>query len=221
MPKELREQNTERSWWKAGSWRWPALAVIILLLLAGISYQAFSFSQLQPPAATPTINVSGAAVTATLRVLLATTPTAEPTETPIITIPPTVTYTPSAPTPGPSLDAPFGPGKKYLIHIAQPGDSWARLSDRFDTTPEVLALLNSGSGRNGIWVGSPVAVMPGQKDTNGVRPLLAVQITERTRVADIASQYGMQESDLRSENELGTDEWLDAGRWLIVYAKAS
>lgn len=137
------------------------------------------------------------------------------------TLPPTWTQAPTATllvisTLGPDMMTPFGPGGQYILHEVQPGESLALLATTYETSIEVLESLNVFPQGSSLWVGQIVLVMPTQTDPSGLSAFQVIRLDVRTRVVDFSEEYNISIADLKLLNSLGLDEWLPAGRWMIV-----
>ncbi|MEK6255768.1 MAG: LysM peptidoglycan-binding domain-containing protein [Chloroflexota bacterium] len=119
-------------------------------------------------------------------------------------------------TPGPEMMTPFGPGGLYIFHEVQPGESLALLARTYETSIEVLEANNIFPLGTSLWVGQIILVMPNQIDPTGLSSFQIIQLEVRTRVAEISEEYSVSIADLKSLNSLGPDDWLPAGRWLII-----
>jgi LysM repeat protein len=137
-----------------------------------------------------------------------TAPSATPTQT---TVP-----TPSGPTPGPGLETPFGPDKRFLLHKVATGESFTKLTSKYQTTTEVLNSTNQLIEGASLWVGTVLVIMPGQTDPSDLPKFFVISIEEQTSLINISSEYGVSVDTIRYFNDLGELEWIPAGRWLII-----
>jgi hypothetical protein len=129
---------------------------------------------------------------------------------------PTETATPPPPASPPDLETPFGLQNHYLIHIALDGESVPILAKKYKTSSQVISLLNIYGDRTAIWAGMPIVIMPGRIDPKGVQPMVAIHITQEISLEDLAKQNHITADDIRRENNLGPDELIEAGRWLVI-----
>jgi LysM repeat protein len=142
------------------------------------------------------------------------TPTASPTRTPTAT----PTITPTQLTPGPGLNKPFGPDGKYLVHITVGGESIEYLSAQFKTSPDVIKKVNFSANQFGLWVDTPLIVLPGQKDEASAVPMQAVWIDQAVAVSDFIKKYQVDESTFRWDNGIIGDQ-VQASRWVVFLRK--
>jgi hypothetical protein len=129
---------------------------------------------------------------------------------------PTDTATPPPPASPPGLETPFGVQNRYLIHIALDGESVPILAKKYMTSSQVISLLNIYGDRTAIWAGMPIVIMPGRTDPKGVQPMVAIHITQEISLEDLAKQYHITVDDIRRENNLGPEDLIEAGRWLVI-----
>ena len=71
--------------------------------------------------------------------------------------------------------------------------------------------------QTGLWVGIPTVVIIGEKDSSKVIPLKAVWLAERAQVLELRQKYNTPTDEFRTINALGPGNWVEGGRWLIVY----
>lgn len=147
--------------------------------------------------------------------------------TPTFTLSPTITATntpTNTPTPagtatftlGPALNTPFGSGDfKFIVHEVQSGESLTLLAQRFDTTVDVLWLIN-GLGERTLWVGDFMVICVGCQTTNDLPKLTPVYLEGSGMVEDIAQAYGTNEEQFREWNGLGDSEIVEGDRWIVV-----
>ncbi len=148
------------------------------------------------------------------------TPTLTVTPSPSSTQRPTRTPTPPGPTPGPGLMTPFGPEGQFLLHEARPGESYTAIAKLYQTTVEVLEALNYRMPGMSLWVGQIIVVLPGQTENAGLPAFQVVHIEERITLEALAEEYGVSVDDLRYYNALGEEDWVPAGRLLIILVEA-
>jgi hypothetical protein len=119
-------------------------------------------------------------------------------------------------TPGPALNTPFGSEDfKFIVHEVQPGESLTMLAQRFDTTVDVLWVIN-GLGERTLWVGDFLVICVGCQTINDLPKLTPVYLEERGRVEDIAQAYNTSEEQFREWNGLGDSEIVEGERWIVV-----
>jgi LysM repeat protein len=152
-------------------------------------------------------------------VVMDSTPTFTLSPTMTSTSTPTNTPTPAGTatfTPGPALDTPFGSEDfKFIVHEVQPGESLTMLAQRFDTTVDVLWVIN-GLGERTLWVGDFLVICVGCQITDDLPKLTPVYLEERGRVEDIAQAYNTSEEQFRAWNGLGDSEIVEGERWIVV-----
>ena len=200
-------------------WGWTALAVLGILAVGGAAWWLLGAGWFDAPA-----NAQGAE---TPLVLVLPEPTWEPTATseeppmalpsPWATAAPTETaLPPMAPTPGPSLEMPFGAEPPYLIHSVQAGDSLYALAEGFGCSAEAIRAAN-GLGEQALAIGQLLVIPLGIFDPADV-PMFVVSQVGGTgeALADLAARYGVDPESIRRTNALGGDPMLPPGRWLIV-----
>jgi LysM repeat protein len=166
-----------------------------------------SFTSMVPTAMTPT---------ATLTMTSSASPTRSPTLLPTHSLVPTVTIRPLSPTPGPALETPFGPGRAYLIHRVKSGEYLISIAASYQTSVAALRALNALKPDGLLMTGALLVIAPGQTNPSSLPALKPLLITTRTRVADLAQKYAMSAVELRQINAIGPDEWVEAGRYMLV-----
>jgi hypothetical protein len=149
------------------------------------------------------------------------TPTANPSETPTPPMSPTSTQQPTntiipSPTPGPGIGTPFGSEQVYVIHYVYEGESLAKLSQLYDTTNEVIQAANYLHYGPSVWPEDILIIPVGQKDPALVYRFRYLTVERQTNLDDIADQYGSTAELLRQLNDLGVDDVVPEGRWLII-----
>lgn len=118
-------------------------------------------------------------------------------------------------TPGPGLQTPFGPQGSYLLHLISEGESMPVIAGLYDTNSEMILALNEWVELLGLRANRVIVLMPGVTNPHEVVPL-TVEFTQDDISSDnFASAQGISIEDLRYYNQLGTNETIPAGRWLI------
>ena len=207
--------------------------LIFVLVAGGIfgAYLIFGDKFLQSNAALVSLD------TPTQELLATQTPsnTAAPAESevPPSTLTPTLTHTPSPtltatvtpqpsptntlpPTPGPSLGTPFGTENIYVLHRVLDGQGFNLLSNLYNTTEDVIRAANILRAGRSIWPGDILIIPVNQQDPDQVVQFQYLFVEKKTLLSDLSDQYGVSENEIRSYNLLGVDEWVPAGRWLII-----
>lgn len=129
-------------------------------------------------------------------------------------LPPTDTPTEE---PFPIVITNFGPESQFTLHQLQPGESYTYLAELYDTTPEILELLNYNKAGKRLWVGQYVVVMPGLTQVLDSHPQFTVlQIEAPTSLADVSLEYGTSIDELRYYNSLAANVHQVSMRVLLV-----
>ncbi|MCH7662440.1 MAG: hypothetical protein IH859_01050 [Chloroflexi bacterium] len=160
------------------------------------------------PTLRPTLNA--AAPTASDNPTATEAPAAEtetgipaPTASSIPTDTPTVTATPE---PFPLVLADYGLDAQFTLHQLRPGESYTFLAELYETAVVVLEALNFNKEGKRLWVGQYVVVIPWLMSAPSELPAFTVlQIFERTRLQDLAVEYGISVDELRFYNALAAE----------------
>jgi LysM repeat protein len=205
----------------------------LVLLLAGV----FIYSQWPAGPARPAGNAtSGPASLVELTrsttpvPLFSTTPTItftptlpSPTRSPTLQITPTIINPTStifnSSTPGPLEKTPFGPNGRYLVHVVKDGEFMEAIAKLYATSPVVLKAINGLKPDAGFWPGTPVVVAVGEADPNNVFAMQAVWIAQPIRLDVLAQKYATSADELRTFNGLGPGDTVPSGRWIIARKK--
>jgi hypothetical protein len=142
------------------------------------------------------------------------TKTSFPTAT--LTPTPTITLTPAPPTPGPGLETPFGPGAEYILHRVKAGESARTIAYEYHTTYTVISETNQLLPGGTILVDMVLFIVPNLRENIGLPVFKPILLEEDTSIADLAGQFAISPDDLRRYNVLGPDDFLPAGRWIII-----
>lgn len=145
------------------------------------------------------------------------TSTSAPSETPTETPQPSPTNT-LPPTPGPGLGTPFGNEVIYVLHRVQEGQGFGVLSNLYQTNEDVIRAANVLREGRTIWPGDILIIPVGQTDPTRVIAFRYLFVEKRTSLDELSQQYTVSVDDIRYYNQLGEDEWIPAGRWLIIPA---
>jgi len=181
---------------------------------------AVSSTPLSPPTGLSTM---AAAPTST-----AIPPTATNTRTPTSTATPkpptattgqTQTAIPTSLTPalGPGLETPLGPKGKYTIHLFSVGETLEGLAAKYQTTIEVIRVINQPRNQSLIWGGTPLVIVVGEVDVKNVRPLQAIWLDINTRLSYLAEKYATPIDELLQLNGLGVGDTAPGQRWMVVW----
>jgi len=128
---------------------------------------------------------------------------------------PTLTSTPP-PTPGPGLGTPFGTENVYVLYRVQEGQSLLSLAELYDTSQEAIQAANALREGRTVWPGDIIVIPVGQTDPGQVLRFTYQFIEKKTNIIELADETGASLDDLRNFNLLGDNEWIPAGRWLII-----
>ena len=162
-----------------------------------------------PPAFIPNITPP-----ATLTSTSSPSPTITPIKTPTTSI--KLSPTPLSPTPGPELGKPFGPDDRFILHLVKQGESLSIIAQTYQTTVEVLRLINNVVPGASVWADTVIVVIPGQEDLTNLPKFKVIQLEEPTDINQLVTEYKFSIDELRSLNQLGDSNIIPAGRWLII-----
>jgi hypothetical protein len=196
------------------------LLAIVVVLGAYLSITNLGLPSIPTPPmliSTEDITVTETHIALGARLTPSETPTKTATSTPtaVSTNTPTPDFTPTQ-TPGPDIKTPFGSQDfQLLIHEVQDQESITSIANQYNTTVDVLWLLN-GLAFQTIQVGDPVVVCVGCTDTHGLPPLQAVYLTAGITLSELANQYNAAFNQLREWNDLGESDWIEGERWVVV-----
>lgn len=223
LPAEARVQRRRRG---EGFSRWLVMSLGILLALALVVGGVMAFQGNQKPAQL--------AVTATQPVLAAATPSAQPSPqlaavtepvsltptrpapTATLTPAPSATPTPATPTPGPGLEAPFGPQGEFVLHEVAQAESLSVIAEAYQTTIDVIVATNVFVPGQSLWAGKVLVLLPGRTEAGEYPRFRPIYLEQATRIDQLVWEYGVQVSDLRKYNGLGADPLILGGRWIIL-----
>jgi hypothetical protein len=59
-------------------------------------------------------------------------------------------------------------------------------------------------------------IVPNLRENIGLPVFKPILLEEDTSIADLAGQFAISPDDLRRYNVLGPDDFLPAGRWIII-----
>lgn len=195
-------------------WAWVALG--FGLFLAGLTLWWLFF---RPAASAPVpLTSTVSAATATLKPPKVGVTAPPPTLTPI---PPTatVTLTPSL-TPLPpqvhTLDQPVNVnGQPFILHRIVDGEQLTLLTKRYQTSVEVLTAINFTPPAP-VWVGRVLVLAPGLLEVPAILPLDPYQVTEATRLEDLAVSLGADPQLMLTYNGCNPGCELVAGDWVMA-----
>lgn len=136
-------------------------------------------------------------------------PTLEPTNTPTIT----PTFPP--PTPGPGFETPFGSQGEYLLHQVKFGDNLPNLAKQYQTDRDVIVAANGLIPNQSLQPDQVIVILPGRTDSLDVIHLSVLFLEEDTQIGDLASRNGVTSEEIRRYSNLGPNDLIPGGRWLI------
>ncbi len=138
---------------------------------------------------------------------------AEKTQLPTGT--PTVSPTPLPPTPGPGLGTPFGSDVEYVLHQVKFGDNLANLAKEYNTERDVIMAANDLVPNRSLQPDQVIVILPWKTDAFDVVPIKVLYLSQDTAIATVANENGVTEEEIRSYSDLGFDETIPGGRYLI------
>jgi polysaccharide biosynthesis transport protein len=151
-------------------------------------------------------------------------PTHSPTETaidlPMKTLAVTITPYSSKPTLGPGLMTPFGPNSEYVFHQVQTGESLPHLAASYQTSTDAIITVNGLEPNQPLQPGQFIIITRQVEDLE-IFPVSILSLEADTMITDIAAQYEISVDDLRYYNELGSSEFIPAGRLIIIPPKVN
>ena len=118
-------------------------------------------------------------------------------------------------TPGPQFRTPFGPQDAYVLHHISEGESFPKISDLYNTNNDMIIALNAWVSETGLWPNKVIVIMPGKTDSLDVEPLSVTFTQAEITASEFAASQGVTIEEVRFYNDLGVDETIPAGRWLI------
>lgn len=124
--------------------------------------------------------------------------------------------TPEKLTPGPSLGTPFGGLDEYLLHQVKYGDNLPALSKTYRTNRDVIIALNGLLPNQSLQPDQVIVIKPDWNTTLEIVPLMVLYLDADITVQELAARYGATIDELVEYNDLGSNNYLPAGRWLIL-----
>ncbi|MEA2008142.1 MAG: LysM peptidoglycan-binding domain-containing protein [Chloroflexota bacterium] len=225
FPVELRGEGLPSRLERGFSWGWGVLAIVgIAVIVAVLSFNGhFSPSpSLTPFVVTGTPLITDEDVVEKTAVVFASaTPIPVITLTPRISPTPTISLTPTitpttTPTLGPALGTPFGREEQYLLYRVGAGDSLGNLAYEYDTGEEAIRVASNLREGKSIWPGDLLVIPIGQSDASQVPRFNPLYLDRKTDIYELANRYDISASDIRRYNDLGNDDTIPAGRWMII-----
>jgi hypothetical protein len=146
------------------------------------------------------------------------------------------TSIPDASSSGPQIGTPFSVSifeGGFVLHKVASGETLEDLAEKYNTSAGVLAAANqpvqvyrtavaklaAGNVRvegGNLIPGTILVVLPGLNDPSGVPLFRVFYLMEDVQAAEFAAREGVPVADLTRFNGLGDEEWIAAGRWLIL-----
>ena len=123
---------------------------------------------------------------------------------------------PATLTPGPSFETPFGPDQSYVLHRVGERESYTQIAEMYDTSTEVLELSNITPESAKLISGMIIVVLPGVHEVEGTQKFNIVFVDRRTEVEALAEKYQVDPEEIKKYNSLSNEDWIPAGRWLII-----
>lgn len=120
------------------------------------------------------------------------------------------------PTTGPELETRFGPEDQFLIHSMQAGQSYAYLERYYQTTREVIEATNQLYEGASLWPGTLLVILPGVAEVPDLPRFVVYFVEKPIDIVELAGMYSCTVDEIRYYNELGIEETIQAGRWLII-----
>jgi LysM repeat protein len=127
-----------------------------------------------------------------------------------------LTPTQAIPTPGPGLGTPFGPNEAYVLYQVLEGHSITAIAAEYQTTVEVIRKANNMIEGESAWPGSILVILPGQRNAEAVPNFSIILIEAPTSVTSLSDQYGIPVEEIQRINQLGVEEMIPAGRYIIL-----
>ena len=118
-------------------------------------------------------------------------------------------------TPGPKFQTPFGPQDTYVLHNISEGESLPIIAKLYDTDIDIILTLNVWVSELGLRPNRVIVIIPGQTDSLEVESLSVGFTQAEITVSEFAASQGATTEEVRFYNNLGVDETIPAGRWLI------
>ena len=241
FPSELRGEGLDPDFYKRFSW-WK-IGLVVIVSAATFAFLWFKGMIPISPTSTPSLEMSTqtkvyvidnqeaetlfppqeestplpSSFTLTPTITLTSTLTLTPTITLTSSITPTPTDLPTiTPTPGPVFGTPFGDQKQYVLHNVIDGDSLGNLAYLYDTSVEAIRKASDIRSGKDAWPGDLLVIPIGQSDPSQVTCFMPLYLERKTSIYDLSARYAVTVKDIRFYNDLGDDEYIPAGRWLII-----
>lgn len=218
LPETFRAKKKAQVW---KGWRLTAGGLVVLTLLSAVGME---LGLLPYPMERPRPTSTEPAAVLPAPTEISPTETQVPTRTPAATTTRAVStptreasLTPSPfPTPGPALETPFGPDRRYLVHSVKDGESFGFLEERYGTTEAVIRTTNQLIPGVDLWPGTVLVVIPGEIDPADLPSFKVMYVDQPAKVSVLAEQFEVEPARVRRYNSLGEEELIQPGRWLII-----
>jgi hypothetical protein len=141
-----------------------------------------------------------------------------PSLSPTLAHSPTASFTPTPtqPTPGPALNTPFGPQKRFLLHRVATGESLGNLAVIYRTSADVIRAANVLIEGASVWPDTILVIYPGVTDPSQVTRFQVVQLKSPAYPEDLAAEYQVSLEELLEHNLLVAQVLIPVGRWLVI-----
>lgn len=197
-------------------WGWAAVG--LGLLLAGVSGWLLFRPVASAPVPSPVVGEPALLATPSLKPPKVGVTSPPPTLTPI---PPTATET-ATPTLTPlppqvhTLDQPvIVNGQAFVMHRIIDGEQLAILTKRYQTSVEVLNAINFYPPVP-VWAGRVLVLAPGLLELPTIMPLDPYEVTEATRLEDLAASLAVDPQLMLTYNGCNPGCELAPGDWVMV-----
>lgn len=137
------------------------------------------------------------------------------TPAPLTTNTPTQTLTLIPPTLGPEIGTPFGPQRKYVLHIVQESEPLSVIAPMYRTSVEAIRASNFLVEGASIWPGKVLVVVSGVVDVTDLIKFCAFYLDTSTTLSELARFLGTSEEELIRYNNLNPPYNLPGKRWMI------
>lgn len=161
--------------------------------------------------ATPTQAAETPTATGEIEASSTPSPSASPTNKAI-----TPTQTHYIPTIGPLPGTPFGPAHNFILYVAEDADSLTKISEKFNTSPDVVLASNEFKEGRALWPGDVLVILPGVTNPEGVIRFKVIELASSTDISDLAAEYNVSVNDLKEYNSFGSSYTIPAGRLVII-----
>jgi LysM repeat protein len=196
---------------------WILLILVIVLIAVFLLTRPDLFNAAPLPTTQPDTDTQALL---TITAIFASTQTAT-IQTPVPTqadkITPTVTMT-SMPTPSPvhQLEMPIGKDPSFVIHRVQPGESYIRFMQEFQTSKEAILAVNYGVEPS-LWADSLLVIPLGVTDATGLPAFTVYQVAEQNlTIEQLALNQSADLATLKQYNDLPDGYAFSEGEWVLI-----